>query len=189
MATSFGVQTLGNVGWDQITGSTATAGYSPAQTWVAWNNYYLVTGTTTVQVWGNWNQAYYQQTFMQGNATTFQQSIDLDPQVQIAAEEAQKKREAAQRRAEEFLLENLNPAQRESYRERKIFIVETPRKNRYVLSERSSVRKLDGEREVVSYCIHTLGVPREDELLGFKLLLEANEDEFLKTANATRLAA
>ena len=42
---------------------------------------------------------------------------------------------------------------------------------------------------MVSYCIHTYGVPREDELLGFKLLLEANEEEFLKTANATRLAA
>jgi len=71
-----------------------------------------------------------------------------------------------------------------------MFIVETPKKNRYALARSALPRKLnDKDKPVVSYCIHTCGVPKEDELLGFKLMLEANEDEFLKTANATALAA
>jgi hypothetical protein len=167
------------------TGTTmATAGYTPAQTWIGWNQYYVTGSTTEIsQTWVSWNNG-----VTSVNQLYPQQPVD-DAQSRIAAEEAERKRVAARQRAEEFLLENLSPTQRESYKKTGMFVVETPKKNRYAVHKAQNVRKLEGDRAVVSYCIHTYGVPREDELLGFKLLLEANEEEFLKTANATRLAA
>ena len=168
--------------------------YTPAATWVAWNQTYTTANTINIQgqVWGQWNQIYYQGTNVVSGAYTANQPPPTEEEIRIAtarAEDARKQAAAAQVRAEALLLEHLDPHQRESYRKDKLFIVETRKKNRYQLSHARQPRKLDGTKEVVSYCIHTYGVPREDELLGFKLLLEANEDEFLKTANATRLAA
>jgi hypothetical protein len=171
-------------------GATAMA-YAPAQTWVAWNAMYVTGTTTNVQCWDSWNQLYSQQTAMATNqvmATPQPSQAQLD-EWKVLAEKSRKAAEEARVRAETLLVEHLDPHQRESYQKDKLFIVETPKKNRYKLSMNHAPRKLEGTKEVVSYCIHTYGVPREDELLGFKLLLEANEDQFLKTANATRLAA
>lgn len=169
------------------------AGYSPATTWQSWNQVYVTNVVTWYEpTWNAWNCVHYQQTNVAtSNFTVPTQEHGLN----IAAEEITRlkecadKRKAASVRAEALLLEHLDPHQRESYHKDKLFIVETPRKKRYKLSHSRPVCQLDGEREVVSYCIHTFGVPREDELLGFKLLLEANELEFLKTANPTRIAA
>ena len=157
-------------------GDEFNPGTDDRRPWTHWNNAYYTTGnaTTNVQTWGNWNQIYYQQTAVTFNQLNYALQPP-DPQVQIAEEAEKKRRVAAQRRAEEFLLENLSPAQRESYRTHGLFIVETPKKVRYKLHKAHTPRRLEGEKEVTSYCIHTYGVPREDELLGFKLLLEANE--------------
>lgn len=171
-------------------GTMQMAGYSPA-TWASWNQVYVAGANITNAQWGAWNQLYFQQTM----ATTQQQVAYVEPspeqimEMQVQAQRHAQEAAQAKVRAETLLLDCLDERQRESYKKNHLFIVETPKKNRYKLSLASQPRKLEGEREVVSYCIHTYGVPREDELLGFKLLLEANEDEFLKTANATRLAA
>jgi hypothetical protein len=168
------------IGGQYSTMGSATMTYSPA-TWVSWNTVYTAGSTVTnAQVWEQWN------TPISGTVFTGNQMTEAQIEEYRAAA---KKIDTAKQRAEEFLLENLSPEQRESYRKDKLFIVETPKKNRYVLHASQSPRKIEGDKPVVSYCIHTLGVPREDELLGFKLLLEGNEDEFLKTANATALAA
>ncbi len=162
--------------------------YAPAQTWASWNNLYATQTVVNNQwVWGNWNAQYTPtvQTFVMPAPPSAEDTAELIRQ----SEENCRKREEGRKRAEEFLLENLSPHQRETYEKHKMFIVEAPSKRRYALHKERQPHQLDGEREVVRYCIHTLGVPREDELLGFKLLLEANEEEFLKTANATRLAA
>jgi hypothetical protein len=111
------------------------------------------------------------------------------PQEMAEWQRREKKAQEAKERAEALLLEHLSPVQRETYQRTQMFVVETPKRTRYRLGLHGQPVKLDGERPTHSFCIHTYGVPREDELLGFKLLLEANEDEFLKTANATRLAA
>jgi hypothetical protein len=159
------------------------AAYNPA-TWVTWNTGYTTAGNQTV--WVNWNSVVVTTVPVIAAQQPNQQQIDA---WHALAQKNIEDRAAAARRAEEFLLENLSPAQRETYHKQQMFIVETPRKNRYAIHKVQQVRKMEGDRAVESYCIHTLGVPREDELLGFKLLLEANEDEFLRTANATRLAA
>lgn len=180
MATSFNSLTGGLAG-SVTTGAVGNYG----QTWVTWNQIYFSATTVTVnQTWAGWNDQ-----LAQCERIFFEQPNLNDAQIQTAATEACKKQEAAKKRAEEFLLENLSPAQRESYRQHGLFIVETQKKTRYKLNKHAAPRRLEGDKEIISYCIHTHGVPKEDELLGFKLLLEANEDEFLKTANATRLAA
>jgi hypothetical protein len=105
------------------------------------------------------------------------------------AEEAQGRAEAIVR-AEALLLEHLTPEQRESWTASGSFLVETNARV-YELHRDTNTRRLasvQDRRPLFSYCIHTPGVPRADELLGFKLLLEANEGEFLRTANATALA-
>lgn len=184
MATFVGGIVSGMLGQGQ--GVTAMAGYSPAQTWVSWNTVYYTTNATTV--WQSWNDGY--QTYGPGQTPTAQTPVyECTPEQAEAARAAVKRIEDARTRAKELLVEHLDPEQRESYEKHGLFIVETPRKNRYRLSSNHAPRKLSGDKDAVSYCIHTYGVPREDELLGFKLLLEANEEEFLRTANATALAA
>lgn len=192
MVTGFGTLLgglMGGVGIGQQSyglGGQTMAGYSPANlatgnttVWEQWNTQYFTvnaTATNTV-VWASWNEGYqaiYQQQF-------------FNPQV--AAADNLKKVEAARTRAKEFLIEHLSPAQKESYEKHGMFIVEGSQGNRYRLAHSNAPRKVRDDKDVTSYCIHTYGVPREDELLGFKLLLEADEDEFLKTANATALAA
>ena len=155
--------------------------YPAGNAWTSWNEQWLQTAATSQTVWTNWNIANYTPA-----ATMPVEHTAPD----FAAIKAQnEKLEAARKRAKEFLVEHLDADQRESYQRSEMFIVETPKKNRYALHYRHNPKKLNGDKPVTSYCIHTYGVPREDELLGFKLLLEANEDEFLKTANATALAA
>ena len=192
-----------NTNYSQITTnySQITNGMTVnAQTWVDWNtnysqittNYSQITNGMTVNqaTWNQWNT----QGFLRRPTSVihYEQPRPTDEEMRAmteAAAKATREHAAAIARAEALLLEHLDPRQRESYTANKLFIVETPRKNRYRLRHSGQPVKLEGEKEVVRYCIHTYGVPREDELLGFKLLLEANEDEFLKTANATRLAA
>lgn len=178
-----------------LLGSTSCT--TNGETWNAWNNAFTIGSTATItgitfqqtqQTWVSWNDQIYQQT-----AIGIQQWNPITPEQQAAmvkqCEERQKEIDAAKAKAETLLLEHLNPEQRASYVNHGLFIVETPKKNRYKLDRHRPPYKVENDKHTVSYCIHTHGVPKEDELLGFKLLLEANEEEFLRTANATRLAA
>lgn len=147
-----------------------------------WNTQYQGTATINyaTSVWYAWNEGYQPHRQPQAEATAAQV---------MAAQKAVVDAAEAAKKAEELLLEHLSPVQRESYLTHGLFIVET-KKNRYQLHKASNTRKLNKDGKAThSYCIHTHGVPRQDELLGFKLLLEANEEEFLKTANATAIAA
>jgi hypothetical protein len=82
----------------------------------------------------------------------------------------------------------LTEAQRETFERDGTFLVRSGNGRAFRLSRSSppALLREDGLTEN-TYCIHTSGVPREDELLGFKLMLEANPALFLRTANATRV--
>lgn len=170
-------------------GTNAMAGYYPAtQTvWMSWNSWYTTANTATTvnyypqgETWQAWNQQVY---YSQGNIP----EPSKKQQEEMAA--ALKRAEDARVKAKELLLEHLSPVQRESFEKTGLFIVETAKKNRYRLGHVPVKLREDG-KVVTSYCIHMGGnVPKDDELLGFKLMLEANEEEFLKTANATAVAA
>lgn len=195
MATTFGMLNglLGGVG-------QVMAGYSPTGTnmatnvWGAWNQQLVGTAyATTTVTWVAWNQQYYvgpqhaqeQMAWQQQLAQQwFQQQAVAPPYPEPANANVE-----AQAKAKELLVQHLSPVQREMYEKTGMFIVETAKKNHYRLHATRPPEKLVGEKVTHRYCIHTYGVPREDELFGFKLLLEANEEEFLRTANATAVAA
>lgn len=105
-----------------------------------------------------------------------------------------KARENAGKRAESLLLSTLTPAQRETYERHKWFVVEggkskTKYRIRYSDHMVANVDVLADDGKVVHrLCCHLdIGtVPTGDQLLAQKLMLEGNEDHFLKTANRHR---
>ena len=107
-------------------------------------------------------------------------------------EEARREREAAVARAEELLIAHLDEAQRNEYaREQsfrlikgdKTYLIRRGRAgNVYLLDE-------DGKRSI-EYCAHVVDqIPDEDNLLAQKFMIETDEAEFLRLANARRVAA
>lgn len=99
-------------------------------------------------------------------------------------------REAAQQRARELLLDALEDEQRDELLREGYFHVETrDGTRRYRLSPTGQPRRVFGEDgRQWSYCIHPdMGYPGEDVALAQKLLLEADEEEFLRIANARPL--
>jgi len=96
----------------------------------------------------------------------------------------------------DLLLKHLDPNQREQFEKQKQFeVIGKSGKYRYQISERGDVKRIDEKGPVESYCIHPPyeipenNLPGADLALAKKLMLELNEDLFLKTANATRLRA
>jgi hypothetical protein len=96
--------------------------------------------------------------------------------------------EAARARAHALLLSHLTPAQRQTFETNKWFVVEGGRsKTRYRVRSHAcagNIELLDGERvthRLCGHCDHT--IPLGDQLLAQKLMLELDEDEFLKLAN------
>jgi hypothetical protein len=110
------------------------------------------------------------------------------------AEQTRILRDAADKRAERLLLQFLNPDQEVQYRKDRYFEVlskDGTRRYRIRRGWAGNVTVIDLKgREVEKLCIHPdISVPQEDNLLAQKLLLEADEEEFRRTANITRLIA
>lgn len=115
-----------------------------------------------------------------------------DAQVR-AAEENKKVQEAAAKRAEGLLLANLTLEQRAAYKKERTFIVNGSHGGRFKLMRGYShnVKELDEEgREVRTFCIHPPAqhpCPNEDNVLLQKLMLQTDEEEFRRIANARPL--
>lgn len=93
-----------------------------------------------------------------------------------------------------MLLEHLSQEQREQYEEHEAFLAEAPSGRRYLIlyGMTSNVAELDeNNRQIARYCIHARqrGVPVEDVMLAQKLLIETNEEEFLRIANRSTFGA
>lgn len=141
---------------------------------------------TNTQVWQAWNE--FQQ--IQMDAETLARVQREHERLREEYERQQVEGAEASRVARELLLELLTPEQQRTFIETHHFDVRSQRGRTYRLYMGSNTALLgaDGLPDI-TYCIHTSGVPREDELLGFKLLLEANEEEFLRVANPTQVRA
>lgn len=127
--------------------------------------------------------------------------IDIAEQQREQAEEIARRAEAqmqarrlAEQKALQLLRENITPEQWRQLEAHGFFeVLGLKTGNRYRIKKgfAGNVVKLTpkGEPEV-QYCIHPdMRVPDQDAMLAQKLLLECNEELFLKTANATRLRA
>jgi hypothetical protein len=97
---------------------------------------------------------------------------------------------AARKRAREWLLSLLTPDQREVFQRNKWFVVEGGKtKRRYRIRADNylvaNIDVLDGDVVTHRLCAHSdlSELPLEDHLVAQKLMLESDEDEFLKIAN------
>lgn len=104
----------------------------------------------------------------------------------------------ADKRAEALLLVNLTAEQAEDYRRTKSFEVIQPlqfgrpvRRYRITFKFAGNVFLVDEQgRAVAQYCIHAREpIPIADNMLAQKLMLEADEEQFLRVANRTVLRA
>ncbi len=110
---------------------------------------------------------------------------------QVAARTAQyevseKKRIAAEAKAEELLLMCLNDLQKEVYLKHGYLEINTDKaKYRIKKGWSKNIEKIgvDGKAEIC-YCIHPeILVPTADNMLAQKLMIQYNEEEFLRLAN------
>lgn len=104
----------------------------------------------------------------------------------------QERRKAADKRAMDLLIEHLTPEQRKSYNERKWFVVEGGKsKTKYRINANGSLMaNIDVLAEKSDQRLHRLcahlqhgSVPLGDQLLAQKIVLETDEDAFLRIAN------
>lgn len=97
----------------------------------------------------------------------------------------------ANKRARWLLLCNLNKVQRSEYRKENHFHVITPGGHTYRVDygKTGNVKLIEEGHIRESLCIHPVEyVPYEDVMLGQKLLLDNNEEQFRRIANITRIA-
>jgi len=172
---------------------------STSATWGDWNQQLYVntanaTGPTT---WSTWNTTDVSGSFTwriwnTGTASTHvhvQQAQDMETyrRAQDARLQAQK---LADQKAEQLLKENLSDEQRKEYESDSKFLVEAKsgRKYEIVKGTHGNVFLLDENgKRVQKFCVQPAGVPVGDANLAQKLWIEADEDEFVRRANVTRL--
>jgi hypothetical protein len=101
------------------------------------------------------------------------------------AREAEYASDSAKWRAREILLRHLTPKQAESYLEHGHFDMKTHRGHRYRIGNASCQNVLRLNRRgkpMRCYCVTVAGVPVADTMLAQLLMLQADEEGFLKTA-------
>lgn len=191
-ARSEGVWQLWNILY--VTGSASTVYHIPATILSAGD-----TIRTSVIVWAGWNQAY---TVTQNNIR-YEYVDMLTPQstapaaaMAVAHEVRRKARESADAKADRLLKTILSAEQRSQYERDRAFDVivgRTGERRRYRIKHgwAGNVYVIDDRgREIERLCIHPdVQVPIADNLVAQKLLLEADEATFRRTANSTRLVA
>lgn len=166
--------------------------------WRVWMNATSTALTlSNEQLWQNWNSNVLLGTAMRIHAPAPPPSPEVlaerarldaearERSARIAAEAA-----AARDRAEQLLVEHLTPQQREQLRANGYFEVEVAGKTYRIRRGRAgNVRQVIEGREKLQLCIHpTEMVPDADTMLAQKLLLEADEESFLRIANKTVLS-
>jgi hypothetical protein len=161
------------------------------QTWQMWNQS-ITTAATNVQyyqqTWANWNQQFGTATISYSQPITSQDQWEA---ARLAVAQEDQKQKLIKERAKAILYSMLTPEQREEYEFGHSFHLQVG-KTWYRIGRGLPVYQVKEHcgKALVSYCIHPrVDLPIEDIHLGQKLLLESNEKEFLKIANATRMAA
>lgn len=106
--------------------------------------------------------------------------------------ETEKRRTEAKARARQLLLEHLTPRQRADFEARGHFHVTTRRKHKYRITSRFAmgiIRLNARGKPMRAYCVSVMHgqVPIEDAMLAHKLMLETDEDNFVRVANHGRV--
>lgn len=175
------------------TGSTAGTCSISGLVWYVWNT--ATNAASTSIAWPTWCE-----TMMSSTSTSG--VIDGTPYRESAKErEAREKRQrkeaeehkVAEEKATQLLREHLDEEQRKEHAERKRFFVVSQSGERYEVDcqkRQHNVYRVDAAgKRLIEYCIYQKGeLPLPDNALAQKLLLEHNEREFVRIANARQLA-
>lgn len=188
--------------WTQwVTTSSATTSSSNDGIW----SYWTTTGTdyagtsTTSSTWTTWvsnarpEPIVYSQPYRPRELTPEQKEAQRQAaeQARLESERRQREQEEAKKRAEDLLVGCLTLAQRRQLKKRGSFVVKAQSGQHYRVRRGHTVEELDkAGKPAATHCIHTRDyVPDFDTMLVQKLMLEANEDEFLRVANRTPVRA
>ncbi len=176
-----------------------------SQNWFADDGWSLSTTATLHNVsWSAWNASMRNASSTMASYVRSSRPASLTPE-QMAAEAARRDRaratvlaiETAKDRAEKLLLEHLNDRQKRDLADKRYFDVTVAdfkkgvrRYYRIHRGRAGNVTQLDGPNgnAIRKFCCHPVeNVPDADTMLSQKLMLEACEELFLKTANITEL--
>lgn len=169
---------------------------SCSDVWTTWNVDYpaqtVVFTVDTADAWNAWNNSWIpcmQIGGLAGGATPDQIRV-----AQERGEATRIARELASSKARSLLLENLDPDQRTSFERGSTFEV-LSRDGKRIYQVRygtaGNVFLMKNGRPVKRFCIHPAdsNIPTEDVMLVQKLMIEGAEDEFVRIANKTDVAA
>lgn len=163
--------------------------------WTVWNNSYTTAGTDgsgygagagTQFAWADWNEAY--QETVEQRALREQLEREWRAEEAVRAQQEAARAEAAKACAEALLLANLDEAQAAEFRQCRHFVVHSrdrARRYRVEYGIAGNIKLLGDQGLVVaSFCIHPdMKCPTEDVMLAQKLMIECDEEQFLKIAN------
>lgn len=205
--------------WAQTTATNTTSTSNSAwNTWCdtgtsATTNYYNASGQNVYAVWvSNENEVYRQHINNYHNLNAAVQKVRVRTAEEIAAAaariaelaaeraEEEKRRKAAAKRALELLREHLTAKQRHDLENRKFFLVQGGKTGKsYRVRDTGSasgnideMADNDNEKVAARLCAHApyhFDIPNADQLLGQLLMLRFEEEEMLRIANRTPMAA
>lgn len=151
--------------------------------WTSWTNTRTTAATTTAAVWSIWVDA--------GSVVDeFRARIEQTEEQQVEQRGFfagfGRKRQEAEKVAEDLLLQCLTPEQRALYQRSKMFVVKGGKSGHDYEIDCSyasrNIKRSDGRR----FCAHPpLDVPASDIFLAQKLAIECNEEHFLERANVS----
>lgn len=193
------------IGMEGTGGTITVAENLNGLTWQAWqvgcNETPIATGTvsalqatTALNVWSVWNSQLVR--FYGSSNSVIRAEVQESEECKRVRDEQLRKFQEEEKlkteKAKKLLFSMLTDEQKESWEKKKHFEVLVKGKL-YRIRKSSTVRLLDDEKkEKISYCIHPsydYRLPEDDVALAQKLLLETDEEAFLRIANATRLAS
>lgn len=135
------------------------------------NDRIYVLDSYSSKIWSNWTRDRIKERAQQNQA-------DINRLTE------KERKEQAEMTAQELLLELIGPKQMEIYKKTGRLFVKGKNFD-YVLRKEGGVFRLSKDK-VHDLCIHLAGqyqYPETDNIIGLKLLIEADEDKFNKTAN------
>jgi predicted DNA-binding protein (UPF0251 family) len=148
----------------------------------------IVSGNTIY--WPQWHDDIHVPSIIEER--TEAERIRLEEYHRVQAEESEKRR-IVSKKAKEIFLEHLTPFQREMVEKNGWFVIEGGKTGkRYKIKSGAvagNVEELDGNKVVARYCCHLPHIyPHYDHNLAQKLMLEWDEEEFLRKAHKTNIA-
>lgn len=182
--------------WITSASQTTTGGFNTRIIYPTFDN--QMTGATTTNIdiiWCDWNGIYIPTpNQVQSNQNPLPTNADMETRLWREMTELKQKKELARKAAKDLLTANLTPAQVKELETHKFFTVHSrthQRTYRVRQGRAGNVLMIDGGGRIIEQiCIHpTIDCPDEDTMLAQKLMLETDEDYFLKTANRTKLTS